>query len=224
MDNILDRDWTPGSLLRFALPTIAMMLFMGLYTVVDTVFVARFVDTNALSAINIVCPVLNLTVGLGTMLATGGNAIVSRKLGEGRCREAREAFTLLILTGGAVGLLLLLCGEVWINRIVYALGASDLLFPYCKAYLMTLLLFLPANLLQTLFSNLFVTAGRPGLGLGLSLAAGIANILLDYLFIVPCGLGIRGAALGTGCGYLIPAVAGLVFFSRREGSLFFARP
>lgn len=223
-ENVLDRDWNTGSLLRFALPTVAMMLLMGLYTVADTVFVARFVNTDALSAINIVCPVVNVTVGLGTMLATGGNAIVSRKMGAGRDREAGEDLTLLVVTAAAVGLLILLGGSIWMDRLVYALGASDRLFPYCRDYLAVLLLFTPASLLQTLFSNLLVTAGRPGLGLWLSVLAGAANLALDYLFLVPCGLGIRGAALGTGCGYLIPAAAGLAFFAGRKGGLSFARP
>lgn len=222
--NILDREWSAGSLLGFALPTVAMMIFMGLYTVVDTIFVSRFVNTDALSAINIVCPVINVTVGLGTMLATGGNAVVSRKMGEGRVQEAREDFTLLTITGAAVGLLLLLTGMVWTDEIICALGASARLFPYCREYLMTLLLFLPANVLQTLFSNLFVTAGKPGLGFGLSLLAGMVNILLDYVFIVPCALGIRGAALGTGAGYLIPTVAGLFWFAENRGTLTFTRP
>ena len=77
---VFSQQWRAGTLLRFALPTIVMMLFMGLYTIVDTIFVAQFVNTDALSAINMVCPVINLTVGLGTMIATGGNAIVSRKM------------------------------------------------------------------------------------------------------------------------------------------------
>ena len=72
--NPLSQDFTIKSLLKFGFPTILTMIFMGLYTVVDTFFVARFVDTNALSALNIVCPVINLIVGLGTMLATGGSA------------------------------------------------------------------------------------------------------------------------------------------------------
>ena len=80
-ENILDQKWNHISLLRFAAPTIIMMIFMGLYTIVDTIFVSQFVNTDALSALNIVCPVINITVGLGTMIATGGNAIVSRKMG-----------------------------------------------------------------------------------------------------------------------------------------------
>ena len=101
-------------------------------------------------------------------------------------------------------------GMVWIDEIVYTLGASDLLFPYCKDYLTVLFVFTPANIVQTLFSNLFVTAGRPGMGFGLSVLAGMANIVLDYIFIVPMGMGISGAALGTGIGYLLPSLAGSV--------------
>lgn len=222
--NVLDQTWSARSLLHFALPTMTMMLFMGLYTVVDTIFVARFVDTNALSAINIVCPLINLTVGLGTMLATGGNAIISREMGAGKYRQAKEVLTLLVITGTVVGCLILLGGLIWLDSIIDALGASDILFPYCKDYLTILLLFIPANILQTLFANLLVTAGRPGLGFGSSIAAGVSNILLDYIFIVPCGMGIQGAALGTGIGYLIPTVAGLAYFTWGKGTLSFARP
>ena len=222
--NVLDRDWDAPSLLLFALPSITMMIFMGLYTMADTIFVAQFVNTDALSSINIVCPVINLTVGLGTMPASGGNAIISREMGAGNHQKAREDFTLLVIAGIVIGLLLLLGGTFWVDCIIYTLGASDLLFPYCKDYLTVLLLFLPANILQTLFSNLFVTAGRPGLGFGLSILAGGANIFLDYIFIVPCGLGIGGAALGTGFGYLIPMVAGLAYFTRNKGPLSFTRP
>lgn len=223
-ENVLEQNWSAASLLRFALPTMIMMIFMGLYTMVDTVFAARFVNTDALSAINIVCPVIQLTVGLGTMLAAGGNAIVSRKMGAGAYEEAREDFTLLVIVSGFTGLLILAAGTVWMEELLLVLGASPRLFPYCKAYLTILLLFLPAGILQTFFSNLFVTAGKPGLGLWLSVLAGLANIALDYLFMVPCDLGIRGAALGTGFGYLIPALAGLWHFARARGTLFFTRP
>ncbi|MCI8809888.1 MAG: MATE family efflux transporter [Oscillibacter sp.] len=218
---ILNQNWSAGSLLRFAFPTIVMMIFMGLYTIVDTIFVAQFVNTEALSSINIVCPVINITVGLGTMIAAGGNAIISRKMGAGKIQEAKEDFTLLVITGAVIGFVIFLGGTIWIDSLIYTLGASDLLFPYCKDYLLVLLLFIPANVLQTLFSNLFVTAGKPGLGFGLSVLAGAANIALDYIFIVLCSLGIQGAALGTGFGYLIPAAAGLVYFTRNKGTLSF---
>ncbi len=224
VDNRLSRDWDTPSLLRFAAPTIAMMLFMGLYTAVDTIFAARFVGTYALSAINIVCPVVNVTVGLGTMLAAGGSAVISRELGEGNTRAACEDFTLLVIAAGAVGLALLAAGRLWMAPLLAALKAEGPLLPYCRDYLGILLLFLPASLMQTLFANLFVTAGRPGLGFGLSALAGGVNLLLDYLLMVPMGLGIRGAALGTGIGSMIPALAGLIYFSAARGPLVLVRP
>lgn len=222
--NPLAKDFNTGSLLKFAFPTISMMLFMGLYTIVDTISVSRFVNTNALSAINIVCPVINLIVGLGTMIATGGSAIVARKMGAGEPKRAKQDFTLLILFGFILGVVIFILGIIFIDEIIYAIGADKILFPYCKDYLTIILLFTPASMLQVLFQNLFVTAGKPTLGLVLSVSAGVMNIVFDYLFMAIFGMGIAGAGLGTGIGYLIPAITGLIVFCKKSGTLSFVKP
>lgn len=222
--NPLAQNFTLRSLLKFASPTIFMMLFMGLYTVVDTIFVARFADTNALSALNIVCPVINLIVGFGTMLATGGSAVIARKMGAGEQQRATQDFTLIISAGILSGLFIAVMGTAFLDGMIRGLGASGILFPYCKEYLGVLIFFAPANILQVLFQNLIVTAGRPGIGMALGVSAGIANILLDYIFMVPLKMGIRGAAFGTGIGYMIPAVIGCCFFSAQKSSLHFKKP
>ncbi len=221
--NPLAVDFNALSLIRFAFPSMVMMLFMGLYTIVDTVFVSRFVGTDALSSINIVCPVINIIVGLGTMLATGGSAVVAKKMGRGRMDEARSNFTLIILAGGITGLVITAAGLYFLDEIVWGLGASEILYPYCREYLETQLIFACGNMLQVLFQNLFVTAGKPTLGLFLSVIAGIANIVFDYIFIVLMQMGVRGAALGTGIGYMIPAIAGVVFFLSRKDMPCFRR-
>lgn len=222
--NPLAQNFSPLSLIKFALPSMVMMLFMGLYTVVDTVFVARFVDTDALSSLNIVCPVISIIVGLGTMLATGGSAIIAKKMGEGKADEARGDFTLIIITGLIIGLVITGFGILFIDNIVWGLGASELLFPYCKEYLTVQLIFAVGNIMQVLYQNLFVTAGKPTLGLILSVLAGIANIVFDYVFIVMFHLGISGAALGTGIGYMIPTIIGTLFFMTEKSELHFSRP
>lgn len=222
--NPLAKDFSTGSLLKFAFPTISMMLFMGLYTIVDTIFISRFVNTDALSAINIVCPIINLIVGLGTMIATGGSAIVARKMGAGEPKQAKQDFTLLILFGFILGAVFSILGIIFIDEIIYALGADNVLFPYCKDYLTIILLFTPASMLQVLFQNLFVTAGKPTLGLVLSVCAGVMNIVFDYLFMVIFDMGIAGAGFGTGIGYLIPAITGLIVFSKKSGTLSFVKP
>lgn len=224
-DNPLAQKFTIASLLRFAFPTIFMMVFSGLYTIVDTIFVSRFVNTNALSSINIVTPVINIIVGLGTMLATGGSAIVARKMGDGKNQDARKDFSLIVATGAVIGIAITCFGLLFLEQIIRGLGASDLLYPYAKDYLTILLIFAPANMLQVVFANLFVTVGKPGLGMGLGLVAGLINAVFDFIFIVPMQMGIGGAALATGMGYMIPTVAGIFFFLRnKNGALYFTKP
>ena len=221
MNNALDREYGFGSLFRYALPTIIMMIFMSLYTIVDGIFVSRFVGANALSAVNIVFPFISATIGIGVMLATGGSAVAARKLGEGDEEAACRSFTLLVLVGAGLGLVFSLMGLTLAEPLSRLLGASDLLISYCVDYLRIMLLFAPFSILQMLFQSFFVTAGRPGLGLGLTVASGLCNAVLDYVFIVPLGLGVAGAALATASGYLVTATAGVVFFlSRREGLRF----
>lgn len=224
LENPLSKNFTMRSLLQFALPTIIMMIFMGLYTIGDTIIISRFVNTNALSALNIVTPVINIIVGLGTMLATGGSAIVARKMGEGNEKRASQDFTLIVFAGVILGASVAILGSLFIDKIIWGLGASELLFPYCKQYLSILLLFVPASMMQVLFQNLIVTAGKPGFGMVLSMSAGAINVLLDYLFVVPMDIGIAGAALGTGIGYLIPTVIGILFFTRSQRTLRFQKP
>lgn len=222
--NPLAKNFNAISLMKFAFPSMVMMLFMGLYTIVDTIFVARFVDTNALSSINIVCPVINLIVGLGTMLATGGSAVVAKKMGYGNTEEARSNFTLLVVTGTVIGLLITAAGLLFLDEIIWGLGASRVLFPYCRDYLTIQLMFAAFNMMQVLYQNLFVTAGKPTLGLTLAVLAGIANIIFDYVFIVLLQMGIKGAAVGTGVGYVIPTIVGTVFFLMKKSELHFCKP
>lgn len=222
--NPLANNFDAVSLIQFAFPSIVMMLFMGLYTIVDTIFVARFVDINALSSINIVCPVINIIVGLGTMLGAGGSAIVAKKMGSRKTDEARSNFTLIIITGIITGLVITVIGLLFLDELIWGLGASEILYPYCKDYLMIQLIFVVGNIMQVLYQNLFVTAGQPTLGLVLSVLAGIANIIFDYFFIVLLKMGIKGAALGTGIGYMIPTFIGTIFFLTGTSELHFCKP
>jgi Na+-driven multidrug efflux pump len=224
MENPLSKSFNTIALIKFAFPSMVMMLFMGLYTITDTIFVARFVDSNALSSINIVCPVINIIVGLGTMLGAGGSAVIAKKMGSGNIDEARSNFTLIIITGIITGLVITIIGLLFLDKIIWGLGASKTLFPYCKDYLEIQLILAVLDIMQVLYQNLFVTAGRPGLGLILSVFAGIANIFFDYIFIVCLRMGVMGAALGTGTGYMIPAITGTIFFLAGRKGLHFCKP
>lgn len=224
MNHSLSKHFTFGSLMLFALPTTFMMVVTSLYTIVDGVFVSRFVSTNALSSINIVYPVINIVLGISIMLSTGSNAIVAKKMGEGRPESARETFTTIILLNISMGLVIAVAGNLLAAPLARMLGSSDLLLKDCVTYLRWQLAFAPAFMLQIQFMMYFITEGRPGIGLFLTLLAGISNAVLDYLLIVPGGLGIAGAAIATVTGYTIPAVFGLLYFALSRKFLWFVRP
>lgn len=225
MSNSISKDFKFLSLLRFAFPTMVMMVFMSLYTIVDGIFVSRLVGTSALSALNIVYPVLSLLIAIGVMFATGGSAIIAKKLGEERQHEARKDFSTLILSGAIIGVLFLVIGNIFAEPISRLLGATDALLTDCISYLSICLYFAPACILQLLFQSFFVTAGKPILGLTLTIMGGIANMVLDYVFMGPIQMGISGAALATGIGQLIPAFFGLLYFLFvRNGSLYIVKP
>lgn len=222
--NILAKKFTAASLLRFTLPNIAMMVFLSLYTIVDGVCISRFVGTLALSAVNMSFPLNCLELAVGIMLGTGGSAVIAREMGEGKAGEAREDFTCIVAVSLAVAAVFLAAGTLFLDPILRLLGTSEAQFALCRAYTGTLLWFSPALFLQTVYQMLFVTAGRPGLGLALTVAGGLTNVALDLLFMGPLGLGVSGAAVATGIGYCIPAVVGTAyFFTARRGSLYFTR-
>ena len=200
MSMSLNQEFTPLKLLRFAAPSIIMMIFMSMYTIIDGMFVSRFVGSNALSATNIVYPVVNIMIAIATMMATGGNAIISKYLGEGKKEKAKERLTMFVVITLIVSGIIMLVTLSFLNRICYMLGATDELLMYCRNYLMILVIFTPACMLQSLFQSYLVTAERPTLGLILIILAGVLNAVLDYVLIVHCHLGIRGAALATGIG------------------------
>lgn len=225
MSNRLARQYRFGSLLKFSLPTIVMMVFMSLYTMADGVFVSRLIGTDALSAVNIVFPMVSVIIAVAIMLSTGASAIVARKMGEGGDAEARQDFTLVVVVGVALGLAITLLGLAFLEPLLRFLGATPATRGYCEPYARALLWFTVPAILQMLFQTFFVTAGRPGVGLAVTVLGGLANIVLDYAFIALLDWGILGAGLATGIGYSIPALSGLAWFAAgKSGTLRFARP
>ena len=223
MSTSLNQQFTPWALLKFAFPSIIMMIFMSLYTIVDGIFISRFLGSNALSSLNIVFPVINVVIAIATMLGTGGNAIISKYLGEGRSRDARECLTQFTVIGLAVSLLLLVLTQIFLTPLCRILGSTDVLLADCRAYLSVSLLFAPACMLQTLFQSYLVTAGMPALGLFLTIGAGILNAVLDYVLILVFPMEIAGAAIATGIGQSVPAVVGLFYFLLSRKGLYFTR-
>ena len=205
-------------LIMFALPTILSSIFSSLYSTVDGIFVARWVDTDALSAINITMPLIYLASALGMMFGTGGNALVAKKLGEGKEREAQEDFSLLLVVAFIFSVTLSLLCFIFLNPLCRFLGSDTALLVYCRAYMVPVLISLPFAVFGMVFQLSFITVGKAGLGAALSVIGGVLNIVLDWLFISVFHMGLSGAAIATGIGYAFPSVMGVILFcvNRRQ--------
>ena len=224
MNNSLNKKITFLSLLKYTFPTILMMVFFSLYSIIDGMFVSRLIGPNALSAVNIVYPIISILIGISVMFATGGNAIVGKLMGEEKIKEAREAFTLIILTTVAISLGIAFISLLFLDNIIIFLGSTEVLHTYCRNYLSIMVIFSPFLLLKLMFDYFFVTAGKATLGLICSILGGVTNIILDYVFIVNFNLGVSGAAIATIIGYAIPAIIGIIYFSNKKNILHFIKP
>lgn len=221
----LDINITVKKLLKFALPTIISMIMMNVYGTVDGMFVSNLISTDALSSLAIVSPIFGVVFAISMMLGTGGTAVVAKKLGEGKETEARRNFTLIICVSILLGITVTVIGYVFIEPLIYLLGANDDIFKYCYDYMIVFIAFFTPCFLNIIVYSFLIVSGKARLGLILSTAGGVFNIIFDYVFIAPAGMGISGAALATGIGYTITPVVGLMLFVvSRKGSLYIVRP
>ena len=215
----LSDHFTYKRLLRFVLAPVLMMIFTSLYSVVDGFFVSNFAGKTPFAAVNLIMPVMMGIGTIGFMIGTGGSALVSKTLGEGKHGQANRYFSMLVYTALIVGALFAAAGFIFIRPISEALGATGELLENCVAYGSILFLSMPAFILQYVFHSFFITAEKPGLSLRVSLAAGLTNMALDYLFVAVLGWGIEGAAIATAIGEVIGGVVPILYFSRKNNSL-----
>ena len=222
--NAYEKPVTLKNIIKFAVPTIAMTVFMSFYTMVDGLFVSNLIGTDALSAINLTAPVIQLVTAVSTMLATGGSAVIMKKMGEQKTDEAKEDFTFLIIVNVIVGLVMCAAGYLAMDFIFAGMNLSPAVEGYCVEYLSRYLIFTVPILLMNNFTLYMIASEKAVLSLVCSVTGGILNMALDYVFIAGLDMGIGGAAVATGLGYSVTAVAGLFVFSRKKSLLHFKKP
>ena len=215
----LSDHFTYSKLLRYTLPSIVMMVFTSIYGVVDGFFVSNFVGKTPFTAVNFIYPVLIIMGCAGFMFGTGGSALIAKTLGEGRAEEANRVFSLIVYASIACGVALGALGVLLIRPIAAALGAQGRLLEDSVTYARIILLAIPAYILQFEFQCLFATAGKPTLGLVVTVAAGCANMALDALFVGALRWGLEGAAAATALSQLVGGVIPLIYFARPNSSL-----
>lgn len=206
-------------LLRFTFPSIVMLVFTSIYGVVDGFFVSNFVGKTPFAAVNFIYPLLIMLGSVGFMFGTGGTALISKTMGEGDFKKANETFSMLVWTSAILGVVLAALGFFLLRPVASAMGAEGEMLAGCELYGGIILLSLPFYVLQYEFQCLFATAGKPKLGLFVTVAAGVTNMALDALFTAVLPWGLAGAAAATALSQLVGGVIPLIYFGRKKSSL-----
>ena len=215
----LSEHFTYKKLLKFTLPSIAMMIFTSIYSVVDGFFVSNFVGKTSFAAVNFIMPVLIILGAFGFMFGAGGSALVAKIFGEGSPERANRIFSMVTYVSIGFGILLTALGIVFIRPIASALGADGELLDLCVIYGSIILAALPFFMLQQQFQSFFVAAEKPGLGLSITIIAGVTNMVLDALFIALFKWEIIGAALATAISQTIGGIIPLIYFTCKNKSI-----
>lgn len=215
----LSDHFTYKRLLQFVLSPILMMVCTSLYSIVDGFFVSNYVGKTPFAAVNLIMPVCMALGTIGTMIGTGGSAIVSQALGEGKRENANRYFSMLIYFSVILSILLSVIGFILARPIAITLGAEDELLENCVIYSRILFIALTPFVLQNIFHSFFVTAEKPDLSLKISICAGLTNIILDFIFIAVFRWGIAGAAIATVIGQFVAGIIPIFYFSGENDSL-----
>ncbi len=208
-----------GRLLRYALPSIAMMIFTSIYGIVDGFFVSNYVGKMAFTAVNLIYPFLIILGSIGFMLGTGGAALISKTMGENNLKKAKETFSLIIFTSVVLGIILSILGIIFLPQIASLLGAEGEVLTDCILYGKIILMSLPFYILQYEFQCLFSTAEKPKFGLIVTVISGMSNIIFDYLLVAVFSLGLFGAAIATMISQVVGGVIPLIYFFSKNKSL-----
>ena len=215
----LSDHFTYKKLLRFVVSPILMMVFTSIYGVIDGLFISNYVGKYAFAAVNLIMPVIMILGSVGFMIGTGGTAIVSKLLGEGKKEDANRYFTLFIIVVIIGGAIFVALGEILLPNIVVWLKANENTYDYCVTYGRILFAAIPFFMLQNVFQAFFTTAEKPLLGFIVTAIAGCTNILLDGVLVGACGSGVLGAALATAASQIVGAVIPVIYFVARNNSL-----
>lgn len=206
-------------LLRFVFPSVAMMVFGSVYGIVDGLFVSNIVGKTPFAALNLIYPFIAVLSALGFMIGAGGNAIVSKTLGEGEKEKANQYFSMLIYVSLVLGIAIAVLGITTVRPVSILLGAEgEEMIENCVVYGSIIFAGIPFFMLQNAFQIFFITAERPNYGFYVTVAAGCGNMFLDWLFMAVFEWGISGAALATISSQFIGAVIPVVYFLRKHNS------
>lgn len=204
---------------KFVIPSVVSMLVFNLYTMVDGIYVARFVGEHALSAVNISMPYVNFIFAFSILFSVGTSTVVAIFRGENKMKSANETFTRNTIFLTVCALIITLLALVFQNELALFLGASEVTLPYVHDYLGVLIWFTFFFIVSYSMEVLVKTDGFPKLATAAVTVGAVTNIVMDYVLVVQVGMGIRGAAIATGLSQVLTFTVFTIHFLGKRGTI-----
>jgi len=203
-------------LFKFSLPTIIGMVIIALYNFVDTIFVGNVIGPDAIAGLTLVLPVNIFIIAIGLLTGVGAASIVSRSLGKGDKEKAVVAGGDSIVLNTVLNIIIIVPIYIFSEKILVFLGASSVVLPYARDYLNIMLLGFVFLSFSVNGTNLIRAEGKPRASMYEMVIGSILNIILDYLFIIIFGWGVKGAAIATVISHIASSVYIFAFFVSRS--------
>ena len=199
-------------LFKFSIPTVTGMVIIALYNFVDTLFVGNVIGPNAIAGLTIVLPVIIFIVAIGLLTGVGAASIISRSLGKGDVERAVIAGGDSIVLNTILNIITIIPIYIFSEDILRFLGASSEVLPYARDYLNIMLLGFVFLSFSVNGTNLIRAEGKPRASMYEMIIGAILNLILDYIFVIIFGWGVKGAAIATVISHIASSVYIIAFF------------
>ena len=225
MSNSLDVKVNIASILKYSFPSVILMVCVSSYTMIDGMFISRFIGSTALAATNIVWPFINMIFGFSVMFSIGGGALCAIKIGEGKAKEAKELFSYIALLSIVVILIYSALSLVFLDPILDFLGSNEHTDKYAYEYITICLVCAVITNCQVILQHFLLTSAKVRQSMVGSFIGGGVNIVLDYVLLGLFDCSIWGAAVATVSGALISSIYMLYHFKKSNNAILnFVKP
>lgn len=208
-------------LIKQAVPASIGFLIMSIYSIVDTIYVGRWIGPLGIGAITVVMPISFLISSIGMAIGVGGASIISRALGSNDKKKALKTFGNMVNLTLHLAILLVLLGYIYDENILRIFGGKGELLPYAEEYFLVLLVGVPFLAWAMMSNNVIRAQGRPKVAMLVMVIPAVLNIVLDPIFIIGLDMGLAGAAWATTISYIISATYALIFFLKGNSEIHF---
>lgn len=202
--------------IKFTIPSIIGMIFVGIQGIIDGLFVGNVIGENALASVNLVQPYVQIIMAYALVISVGAQSVIGINLGKGENEKAQNIFRTAITSLIVLSLIITILGVIFSDSIAIFLGANDVLLEGASTYIKTISLFTIFVSVMFLFEMVVRTIGKPNISLVSMIVAVFLNVVLDYLLIKKFNLGIKGAATATGISYSVAFFINIVPFLSKK--------